>query len=151
MIILLEITALLYAGYNVCIKLSGSYAPETATTPVLATICLQFGALSVSLAFAAVSAIKGGANFNLMRNAYLFRGAADISVGLGSLGYFYLFSGIGKSEPMEASIALQTVALGTIVIAMLVSALILKEAVRWPQIVGTLLILGGIALLPRRD
>ena len=48
---LLAAVTLLYAGYNLLIKLSGAHVPASATTTVLATLCLQIAALSTSLLF----------------------------------------------------------------------------------------------------
>jgi len=146
-ILLLIVVTLLYAGYNIFIKISGTYIPDSANTPVLATICLQAGALAVSLVFMLGMSFHGGFTFKLTGNAYLFATASGVSVGLGSYGYFFLFSGFAGAKPMEASVAIPTVVSGTIVISILVSALVLKEAVRWTQLLGVAFILTGIVLL----
>ena len=49
--LLLAITVL-YAGYNLLVKVSSSHVPASATSTVLATICLQLAALAASVVFA---------------------------------------------------------------------------------------------------
>ena len=50
---LLLLITLMYAGYNLFVKVSGDHAAGTVTTTILATISLQTAALVVSLMFAA--------------------------------------------------------------------------------------------------
>ena len=53
-ILLLTAITALYAGYNLLVKVSSNHVPESATTTVLATICLQLAALAASGTFALV-------------------------------------------------------------------------------------------------
>ena len=46
---LLLLITLMYAGYNLFVKVSGDHAAGTVTTTILATISLQTAALVVSL------------------------------------------------------------------------------------------------------
>lgn len=147
MILLLVAVSVLYAGYNVLIKMAGNNIPKTASTPVLASLCLQVGALSVSFALLSGMAISGNFNMQLTRKAYIYAGLAGVFVGLGGYGYFHLFSGFGLFKPMEASVAIPVVVCSTIVISMIVSAIILKESIRWTQLIGAALILSGIVML----
>ena len=103
-LILLLTATLLYAGYNLLIKVSGGHVPKTATTTVLGAICLQLAALATSLTFASwLYLFKGAQSFQLTTSAYLWAVAAGICIGGAEIVYFYLFGGIGTSKPMAAS------------------------------------------------
>ncbi len=62
---LLLLITLLYAGYNLFVKVSGEHAAGAVTTTILATISLQTIALVVSLVFAAYLLMRGGQSFAL--------------------------------------------------------------------------------------
>ncbi len=143
---LLAAVTFLYAGYNVFIKVSGGLVPATATTTVLATVCLQLAAIFTSIVFLTVLLFRGGHAFSLSTGAYFWAAVAGLCIGCAEIAYLYLFGGIGLSKPMPAAIAIPTIVSGTIVIAMLFSLLFLKEAVSWNQIAGSGLIIFGIVL-----
>ena len=143
---LLAAVTVLYAGYNVFIKVSGGLVPATATTTVLATVCLQLAALFSSIVFLSLLMLRGGHAFSLSSGSYLWAAVAGLCIGCAEIGYLYLFGGVGLSKPMSASIAIPTIVSGTIVIAMMFSYLFLKEAITWNQIAGSCLIICGIAL-----
>lgn len=143
--LLLSVTVL-YAGYNLLVKVSGNHVLSTATTTVMATICLQLAALLVSVIFLGLLAIKGGHSFQLGSATYLWAGLAGLCIGLAEIGYFYLFGNLSGDKPMDASTAIPVIVSGTIVIAMLFSVLILNEKIGWNQILGCLLIVCGIAV-----
>jgi len=128
---LLIAVTILYAGYNLFIKISGGLVPSTATTTVAATICLQLAALSTSVLFLSVLILRGG---------HVFVGGAEI-------GYLYLFGGVGISKPMPASIAIPVIVSGTIVISLLFSYFALKEVIAWNQLLGCAFIVFGIIFL----
>ena len=146
-IALLAVVTILYAGYNLCIKVSGTYLPPAATTTVLATLTLQLVALLTSGLFAGFLAFRGGQVFSLSPRAYLWAALAGLCAGGAEVGYFYLFGGVGFARPMAASVAIPTVVSGTIVVALLASAFALGENVVWNQILGAGLIVLGIAAL----
>jgi len=54
-IALLVAVTIFYAGYNVLIKISGTYVPAVATTTILATISLQLAALLIEKTTAKLS------------------------------------------------------------------------------------------------
>lgn len=145
-IILLGAVTVLYAGYNLFIKMSGVHVPATATTTILATICIQLAALVTSLFFLGYVTVKGGQILSLSNNAYLWAALAGICIGGAEIGYLYLFGGVGLSRPMDASVAIPTIVSGTIVLSMLFAYFVLKEAVTWNQLLGSLLIVSGIML-----
>ena len=145
LLLLLTVTTL-YAGYNLLVKVSGGYVPAEATTPILATICLQFTALSTSIIFMVLLLLRGGHVLQLSTSAYLWAVAAGLCIGGAEIAYFYLFGGIGITKPMAANIAIPTIVSGTIVIAMLVSYFVLKEPMAWNQLLGSGCIVLGIII-----
>lgn len=146
-IAILAAVTILYAGYNLFIKLSGGHIPATATTTVAATITLQIAALATSMAFAGFMAMRGSQTFALSTSAYVWAAIAGICIGGAEIGYLYLFGGVGLSKPMAASIAIPVILSGTIVIAMIFSAIVLREQVGWTNIAGGFLIVSGIVVL----
>ena len=144
---LLVTVTLLYAGYNLLIKVSGSHVPAEATSTILATVCLQLAALSTSMAFIAFVVLRGGHSLALPSTAYFWAAAAGVCIGGAEIAYFYLFGGIGIAKPMAANIAIPTIVSGTIIITMLVSYLVLKEPMTWNQLLGSGCIVLGIIIL----
>lgn len=146
--LLLVTATLLYAGYNLLIKVSGTHVPQEATSSVLAAICLQVAALATSSTFAvSLLVLKDGQHLQLSTGAYLWAAAAGLCIGGAEIVYFYLFSGFGSMKPMAASVAIPTIVGGTIVITLLASLFILREGVHWNQWLGGGCIVLGIALL----
>ena len=145
-ILLLAGVTFLYAGYNLFIKMSGSQVPDTATTTVVATICLQIAALLVSLVFLMCLFIKGGHSFRLSTGTYQWAVVAGVCIGMAEVAYFYLFAGLHGSSPMAASIAVPVIVSGTIAVAMVFSYFVLKEPVGLTQLAGCFLIVCGIVL-----
>ena len=146
-ITLLAAVTFLYAGYNLFLKLSGGHVPSGATTTILATMCLQVAALSTSIVFLAVLAVRGGQVLSLSPGSYVWAAIAGLCIGGAEIGYLYLFGGVGGVKSMDASIAIPTIVSGTIVIALLFSILVLKEHISWSQVLGSCLILIGIFFL----
>ncbi len=144
---LLAAVTLLYAGYNLLVKLSGTHVPAAATTTVLATVCLQAAALSTSLLFLGFLAIQGGHVFSLTPRAYVWAALAGLCIGAAEIGYFYLFGGIGLDRPLRAGAVIPTVVAGTVAIAVIASALTFGEPFGWRQGAGVALIAGGVVLI----
>jgi drug/metabolite transporter (DMT)-like permease len=144
-IALLVAVTVLYAGYNLLIKVSGTYVPDAATTTILATICLQLAALLTSGLFLGFLALRGGQVFSLSPGSYIWAALAGLCIGGAEIGYLYLFGGVGLTKPMTAAVAIPTIVSGTIVIALLFSFLVLEEKINWNQIFGCFLIVLGIA------
>ena len=146
-IALLAAVTILYAGYNLFVKLSGGHVPSGATTTVLATMCIQVAALSTSVVFLSLLAVRGGHVFSLSPGSYAWATLAGLCIGGAEIGYLYLFGGVGRMKPMDASVAIPTIVSGTIVIALLFSFLVLKEQISWTQVLGSCLILVGVFFL----
>ncbi len=145
-LILLAVTTVLYAGYNLFIKVSGDYVPAGATTTITATICIQVAALTTSLVFMGVIAMTGNHSFPLSGKAYLWAVLAGLCIGGAEIAYLYLFGGIGMAKPMPASVVIPTVVCGTVVIAAIVSFFVFREAFGLYQVVGGVLTVAGIGL-----
>ena len=146
-ILLLSAITALYAGYNLLVKVSSNSVPESATSTVLATICLQLAALAASGTFALVLLARGGHVLELSRAAYAWAAGAGLCIGLAEIGYFYLFRGVGGSGPVAASVAVPVIVTGTVVLTMLLSSLALKESLGAMQIAGTAVVVIGIAMI----
>ncbi|MGH7125554.1 MAG: hypothetical protein ACREFI_14355 [Stellaceae bacterium] len=149
-IALLAVVMILYAGYNLSIKVSGTYLPPAATTTILATVTLQLAALLASGLFAGFLAARGAQVFSLSPRTYLWAGLAGLCAGGAEIGFFYLLGGVGFARPMAASVAIPAVVSGTVVIALIFSACFLGERIAWNQILGAgLIVLGIVALFFR--
>ena len=146
-ILLLSAITALYAGYNLLVKVSSNNVPESATSTVLATICLQVAALAASGTFALVLLARGGHVLALSPAAYAWAAGAGLCIGLAEIGYFYLFRGVGGSGPVAASVAVPVIVTGTVVLTMLLSSLALRESLGVMQIAGTAVVVIGIAMI----
>ena len=145
--LLLVITTVLYAGYNVLVKASAGAIPETAQTTIHLTITLQIAALATSLVFAAVLWGRGVNTFHASQSALAWAVLAGICIGGAEIAYFYLFGGVQGHSPMSAGIAIPTVVTGTIIISMFAAALMFHEIIGWKQIAGAGLVIAGIAVM----
>jgi drug/metabolite transporter (DMT)-like permease len=146
-IALLVAVTIFYTGYNVLIKVSGTYVPAAATTTILATISLQLAALLTSVVFLGFLAVRGGQVFSLSSGSYLWAAVAGLCIGAAEIAYFYLFGGVGLAKPMSASVAIPIIVSGTIVLALLLSFFVLGEEISSNQILGSVLIVLGIATI----
>ena len=146
-IFLLTAITALYAGYNLLVKVSSNHVPESATSTVLATICLQLAALAASCTFAMLLLARGGHVLKLSPAAYAWAAGAGLCIGLAEIGYFYLFRGVGGAGPVAASVAVPVIVTGTIVLTMLLSWLALRESLGGMQIAGTVVVVIGIAMI----
>ncbi len=146
-LLLLITVTVLYAGYNLFLKASGSHVPEVATTTIAATICLQLAALATSLVFVSVLLVRGGHVMQLSLGAYGWAVVAGLCIGGAEIAYFYLFGGIGTGKPMAANVAIPAIVSGTTVIAMAAGYLVFKETLSPVQVVGGACVVLGIVLL----
>lgn len=144
--LLLGVTVL-YAGYNLLVKVSSGHVPDVATTPILATIALQAAALAASAVFAAALVLRGGQSLAVSAPAVSWAVAAGLCIGAAEIGYFYLFRGAGGAEPMAANVAIPIVVSGAIVLTLLVSWLVFREPFTWVRLLGAVLVVAGVATL----
>ena len=133
-ILLLAGVTVFYAGYNLLVKVSSGHVPDSATSTVLATICLQVAALTASCTFAVLLLARGGHVLKLSPAAYAWAGGAGLCIGLAEIGYFYLFRGVGGTGPIAASVAIPAIVTGTVVLTMLISFFALKESLGAMQV-----------------
>ena len=146
-ILLLLAITLLYAGYNLFVKVSSGHVPAAVTSTVLATICLQLAALAVSGAFALLLLARGGQVLALSPAASAWAVAAGLCIGLAEIGYFYLFRGVGGGGPVAAGVAVPVIVTGTVVLTMLFSYFALQEPLGALQLAGTALVVLGVVLI----
>ncbi len=138
----------MYAGYNLLIKVSSSYVPIESTSIIFATMTLQFAALVASCVFAAGLLIRGELSFALLpTSAISWAALAGFSIGCAEIGYFFLFRGFGDSPPMSANIAIPFIVSGTIVVTLIIAWLLFKEPLSWQKILGTILVVAGVATI----
>lgn len=147
-IYILILATILYAGYNLLIKVSGDHVPSTASTTIAVTFVLQFAALCTSAVFASILVMRGTDVLGLTPRAYLWAVCAGICIGGAEIAYLYLFGGIGISgEKLPANVVIPFVVSGTILITLIVSVVMFQEAFGWPQMVGSFLIVLGMVFL----
>lgn len=145
--ILLVITTVLYAGYNVLVKASAGAIPDTAQTTIHLTITLQIAALATSIVFAGMLWGRGVTDFHITHAALGWAVLAGICIGGAEIAYFYLFGGLNGHPPMPAGVAIPTIVTGTVIIAMFAAAAIFHEAIGVRQIIGALLVAVGIFVM----
>ena len=146
-IILLTVTTLLYASYNIFIKVSSGHVPGGAYSTITATIFLQASALSVSLLFLVMQKLQSDTTLVLPTRVYFWAVIAGLCIGGAEISYFYLFASVGHSKAISASVAIPVVVSGTIVISLAAGWFIFKETIGWPQLMGAGMIVTGICAL----
>ena len=143
----LAIVTVFYAGYNLLIKVSGAHVPDTATSTILATICLQLAALSTSAIFAAILLARGDHSLVLPPSAFMWAAAAGVCIGIAEIAYFYVFGGLGGGVALPSNVAIPTIVCGTIVITAVVSFFIFNEPLTRRQFLGTVVVGVGIFMI----
>ncbi len=146
-LLLLVTVTMLYAGYNLLIKVSAAHVPATATSTIAATICLQIAALLTSILFLSIALIRGGQVLQLTWGAYTWAAAAGLCIGGAEIAYFYLFGGVGAIKPMAANLVIPTVVSGTIVITAIAAYFVFRESLTPIQFAGIGCVIFGVALL----
>ena len=146
-LILLALVTLLYAGYNLFVKMSSGHVADKVTSTVLATMCLQFTALVVSTLFAIYLLRKGGQVLQLSPSAYGWAAAAGLCIGAAEIGYFYLFGSFRAGKSIPASVVIPTVVCGTVIVALLASRFLFNETLTLVQISGIVIAIVGIVMV----
>lgn len=144
--LLLAVTGF-YAAYNLLVKISSLHVPSTATSTVLATICLQVAALTASSAFALTLLARGGHTLALSPAAYGWAVTAGLAIGGAEICYFYLFTDLAGGKAMAASVAIPVIVVGTVIITFLVSHLLLHESISAWQLLGAGTVLAGLVMM----
>ena len=146
-LLLVAVVTALYACYNLFVKVSSDFVPANATTTILATVCLQVAALFASLCFLTFLVARGGQVLTLSTRAYLWAAGAGLCIGVAEICYFYLFRGGEGRDAAAANVAIPIIVSGTIAITLIVSYFLLREPLSPVQLGGTLLVIGGMALI----
>ncbi len=146
-LLLLVTVTVLYAGYNLLIKVSAAHVPVAATSTIAATISLQLAALTTSVVFLSIATIRGGQVRQLTWAAYFWAAAAGLCIGGAEIAYFYLFRGVGTSSPMAANVVIPPVVSGTIVITAIAAYFMFRESLAPIQLAGVGCIILGVLLL----
>ena len=146
-LILLVSVTLLYAGYNLFVKVSSGHVTEKVTSTVLAITCLQYTALLVSTLFAIHLPRKGGQVLALGPPAYGWAAAADLCIGAAEIGYFYLFGNFSAGKSIPASIVIPSVVFSTVIVALLASRFLFNEALSIVQIGSVVITITGIVMI----
>ena len=136
-----------YAGYNVCIRLSGGAMPEIASTTIFATITLQVFALGTSALFLGWQAMEGGHVFRMGTGAFLWAALAGICIGAAEIAYFYVF-GVMEPRP-NAGMTIAIIVGGTVLLSTLFTVFALGERMSAMGILGVVLVVAGLALVLR--
>ena len=83
----------------------------------------------------------------LHSKAYLYAIFGGISIGFAEIGYFYLFNASNPNGALNANTAIPVILGGTILITMIFSFYIFREAFNYQKIIGTFFIIFGICLV----
>ena len=138
---------LCYSGYNLFIKVSMSHAESTIVSPVIATICLQISALTVSIAYLLTMVRTSVSIPDFPFGTYAWAIGAGICIGIAEILYFYLFRGFEGETLIQASTAIPMVIGGTILITILLSVFLFRESLSHVQWFGVTLSFAGMAVL----
>ena len=144
---LILIVTVLYACYNLLVKVSTNFVPSESTSTVLATICLQVAALAASASFLSYLVVRGGHSLALSSRAYLWAAAAGLCIGVAEICYFYVFRGGDGRDPVSANVAIPIVVSGTIALTLFASYFFLREPLTAVQLTGTALVVLGMVLI----
>ncbi|MBD2716691.1 EamA family transporter [Hymenobacter sp. BT646] len=139
-LVLAACAALCMALYNLFIKAAAGQVHEMVGAVVLQVVAALVGAgllLLLYLRGALPPVLATSRGFSMAALAGLFIGLAEILT----------FAVYGKGAP--ASVGTPLIVGGSVLLTAVLGVLLLREALSWPQALGMLLIVGGIALLAR--
>lgn len=137
-ILLALITALFYALYNVFIKQASTHVQE-----VVGAVILQAVALLLGGCWLLYLRLKG-VPLEVTTRGVILSVTAGIFVGLAEIFSFLVFA-----RGVPASSGIPVIIGGSVLIAAIIGFLWLKEAIGFYQVLGLILIVGGIWLLSR--
>jgi transporter family protein len=131
-------TALCLALYNFFIKLAADHVP-----PAVGAVVLQLVAAALGAAWLLKLKLDGQA-LTMTGKGLGLAALAGLSVGLAEILTFVVFQ-----RGLDASVGTPVIVGGSVLLAAVLGAVVLREAVSPAQAVGLLLIVVGIALLAR--
>ena len=146
--LILILTAFLYAGYNLFIKVSGDHVPVTANTTIMATIALQIAALATSTSFAIYLVAGGTVISGLSKPTFFWAILAGICIGGAEICYLYLFGHTGTgSAKLPTNVIIPFIVGATIVIVVIASVFIFREPLSLTQLLGAAFAILGLILI----
>lgn len=137
-LVLALLTALALAFYNFFIKLAAEHVPAAVGAVVLQLVAAALGGgwlLRLKLQ---------GQPLPLSGKGLALAALAGLSVGLAEILTFVVFS-----RGVPSSVGTPVIVGGSVLLTAGLGLLLLREALTLPQVLGLLLIVGGIALLAR--
>jgi len=138
--VLAACAALCMALYNLLIKAAAGHLHVMVGAVVLQVVAALIGAGLLLLLY-----LRGILPPNLATPKGLTLAAlAGVSIGLAEILTFAVYS---KGAP--ASVGTPLIVGGSVLLTAVVGVLLLRETLSWSQTLGTLLIVGGVALLAR--
>jgi transporter family protein len=132
------LAAFFMALYNVFIKLSSGHIHELPGAVILQVVAALAGTVML------VIMKLNGANLHMSRKGIILAGIAGLSVGLAEILSFYTFS-----KGIDASRGVPVIIGGSILFAVIIGLLFLKESITVYQAGGIILIAGGVFLLAK--
>lgn len=133
------LTACFYALYNVFIKMASGHINEVA-----GAVILQFVAFGLGCGWLIYQKIAG-TGVTVTSKGIMLAVIAGVFVGLAEIFSFIVFA-----KGVSASAGVPVIIGGSVLIAAVIGYLFLKEAISLPQLLGLILIVGGIWLLSMR-
>lgn len=137
-LVLALLTALALACYNFFIKLAADHVPAAVGAVVLQLVAAALGAAWL------VRLKLLGQPLPVTSKGLWLAALAGLGVGLGEILTFVVFS-----RGVPSSVGTPVIVGGSVLLTALLGLAVLREALSWPQVLGLLLIVGGIGLLAR--
>ncbi|GAB2967021.1 hypothetical protein GCM10027048_42110 [Hymenobacter coalescens] len=137
-LVLALLTALALAFYNFFIKLAADHVPAAVGAVVLQLVAAALGAVwLLKLRLQGQPLLLTGKGLGLAA-------LAGLGVGLAEILTFVVFS-----RGVPSSVGTPVIVGGSVLLTAVLGLVVLREALTVPQVLGLLLIVGGIALLAR--
>lgn len=132
--------ALGMALYNLFIKAAAGHMHQLVGAVVLQVVAAMIGAGLLLLLH-----LRGTLSTSLVTSRGLTLAAlAGVSIGVAEILTFAVYA---KGAP--AAVGTPLIVGGSVLLTAVLGVLVLREALAWPQALGLLLVIGGIALLSR--
>ncbi|OON67665.1 EamA family transporter [Hymenobacter sp. CRA2] len=136
--VLALLTALALAFYNFFIKLAADHVPAAVGAVVLQLVAAALGAVWL------LRLKLQGQPLPVTSKGLWLAALAGLGVGLGEILTFVVFS-----RGVPSSVGTPVIVGGSVLLTAVLGLVVLREALTLPQLLGLLLIVGGIALLAR--
>ncbi|RSK49911.1 EamA family transporter [Hymenobacter rigui] len=137
-LVLALLTAFCLAGYNFFIKLASGHISAAAGAVILQLVAAALGGVWLLML-----RLKGQP-LEISGKGLGLAAAAGIGVGLAEILTFVVFS-----RGVPSSVGTPVIVGGSVLLTAVLGLVVLREALSGPQVLGLLLIVGGIALLAR--